>query len=160
MSHNLSDSREFSNYNYQPEFFLSWLIEKLDNQMGNERFTLLENIFKKIMSTFDEENIWKVLHNRDVAPLISDGNEDYISIGSGYRSPEGQKIPLLVEKSFSFAKSLSWSWQSGSIFNPTVFQHKMDNVSSPIKSANCGEESSLFIWAGDNLLRKFIQIFI
>ena len=126
LSHSLSDSREFSNYNYQPEFFLSWLIEKLDNQMGNERFTLLENIFKKIMSTFDEENIWKVLHNRDVAPLISDGNEDYISIGSGYRSPEGQKIPLLVEKSFSFAKSLSWSWQSGSIFNPTVFQHKMD----------------------------------
>jgi len=126
LSHSLSDSREFSNYNYQPEFFLNWFIEKLDNQMGNERFTLLENIFKKKMSTFDEENIWNVLHNRDVAPLISDGNEDYISIGSGYRSPEGQKIPLLVEKSFSFAKSLSWSWQSGSIFNPTVFQHKMD----------------------------------
>jgi len=126
LSHSLSDFDEVANGNYQPGFFLRQFIEKLDNRKGNERFTLLENIFKKILSNFVEGGEGKTPDNGNAAPLTSNGDDDYISIGSGYCSPEGQKIPLLVEKRFSFAKSLSWSWKSGSIFNPTVFQHKMD----------------------------------
>jgi len=126
LSHSLSDFREVANGNYQPGFFLIQLIEKLDNQNENGRLTALGNIFRKILSNFLESVESGAPGNGDIAPLTSDGDDDYISIGSGYRSPEGQKIPLLVEKRFSFAKSLSWSWKSGSIFNPTVFQHKMD----------------------------------
>ena len=126
LSHSLADFIEVANENYQPGFFLGQFIKKLDNWKGNEHFTLLENIFKRILSNFVEFGEDEISDNGNAAPLTSDGDDDYISLGSGYRSPEGQKIPLLVEKRFAFAKSLSWSWKSGSIFNPTVFQHKMD----------------------------------
>jgi len=122
--HGLSDFIEVANEDYQPGFFLRQFIEKLDNQNGNERINLLSNFFKKILSNFVKGVEDSTSNNGNVAPLTSD--DDYISMGSGYRSPEGQKIPLLVEKRFSFAKSLSLSWKDGSLFNPTVFQHKMD----------------------------------
>jgi len=124
LPHDLSDFRDVTNEDYQPGFFLKQFIEKLENRKVNERFTMLGNIFKKILSNFVEGIEDATSNNANAAPLTSD--DDYISIGSGYRSPEGQKIPLLVEKRFSFAKSLSWSWKDGNLFNPTVFQHKMD----------------------------------
>ena len=43
---------------------------------------------------------------------------DYFSIGTGYRSVDGQEIPRYSEKRFAFAKN--------SLFSPTVFQKIMD----------------------------------
>jgi hypothetical protein len=66
---------------------------------------------------------------------LSNNDNDYISIGAGYKSDKGIKIPNLVEKRFSFAKSFNLGWKNqGSIFEPTIFQHKMDpGGDEPIK---------------------------
>jgi hypothetical protein len=51
-----------------------------------------------------------------IQPLAAD--EDYIVTRVGYRSEEGQKIPLKFEKTFAMDR--------GSIFRPSVFQHEMN----------------------------------
>jgi len=51
-------------------------------------------------------------------PQTSDTDDDYISMGAGYRSPQGSRIPQTVTKKFWFARS--------TIFSPTIFQHEFD----------------------------------
>jgi hypothetical protein len=52
-----------------------------------------------------------------------DASDDYFSIGTGYRCPQGQLIPKFVEKRFSFAKGVKW--RDGSIFDPVIFQQQI-----------------------------------
>jgi len=103
---------------------LTQFLERFALQRENDRFTLLRNLLKNILDDSPADE--------DIAPLASDnGDADYICMGSGYRSPEGKKIPLLVEKRFSFAKSFNWNWRNeGSLFNPTIFEHELYEVTS------------------------------
>jgi len=118
----ISDLRNVLKENYQPGFLLRQFVDKLTNER-EERLSSLRNIINKLFGKFLRNNGDKFSNCGDVVQLASDDN-DYIAIGAGYHSPAGQKIPLLVEKRFSFAKGINW--KSGSIFNPTIFQHKMD----------------------------------
>lgn len=97
-----------------PLEFIINLLEKILNKKTTSFFTNLKNTINKL---FQNNNL-----NKETSPLNS--NNDYFSIGAGYRSPEGHKIPMLMEKKFSFAKDINWNPLS--IFNPTIFQHKMD----------------------------------
>ena len=99
----------------------SFLQDRLENSklgkfiqqfIENNNFPLLKNFFNKLTEKDDGDNF---------EPLDTD--DDYFSIGAGYGSPEGEQIPQLVEKRFSFAKGLRW--KDGSIFNPVIFQHMM-----------------------------------
>lgn len=93
------------------------LLEKiLNNKKSSIFFTNLKNIIDKIIQN---NNI-----NKEISTSTLSSSNDYFSIGAGYRSPEGQKIPMLMEKKFSFAKDINWNPLS--IFNPTIFQHKTD----------------------------------
>ncbi len=67
-------------------------------------------------------------HSRTDESIIAatQQDNDYISIGAGYRSKAGEHIPLYTEKRFSFARE--------NFFSPTVFQHQMDPGSAKGKS--------------------------
>ena len=72
----------------------------------------LKNVFNLITLKSTE-----ILQNGDIIkPLAAD--EDYIVTRVGYRSDEGQKIPLKFEKTFAIDR--------GTIFRPYVFQHEMN----------------------------------
>lgn len=81
-------------------------------------FDFLKAVFGKILKKengFSDETILGV----------TDADNDYISLGVGYRSPEGEQIPLFTEKRFSFAKGVDWTDSYASIFKPTIFQQQM-----------------------------------
>lgn len=98
------------------EFIISLLEKIFNNKKTSAFFTNLKNIVYKLIPN---NNLVK-----ETFASTPISNNDYFSIGAGYRSPEGQKIPMLMEKKFSFAKDLNWNPLS--VFNPTIFQHKMD----------------------------------
>ncbi|MCK5258177.1 MAG: hypothetical protein KAJ69_01560, partial [Thermoplasmatales archaeon] len=104
--------------NYKSELLITKLINQIIGQKKNVNF-LLTDIFRNILSRFQQKNLddEPLL---DVGPLAADN--DYFSIGAGYRSPGGVDIPRFTEKRFAFAKD--------NIFNPTIFQHEMDPGSS------------------------------
>ena len=104
--------------NYKSELLITKLINQIFGQKKNVNF-LLTDIFRNILSRFQQKNLddEPLL---DVGPLAADN--DYFSMGAGYRSPGGVDIPRFTEKRFAFAKD--------NIFNPTIFQHEMDPGSS------------------------------
>jgi len=67
-----------------------------------------------------------LLQNDDGEPVPQAADNDYFSIGTGYRSPEGVDIPRYSEKRFAFARD--------DIFSPTIYQHIMDPGSSTGKT--------------------------
>lgn len=54
--------------------------------------------------------------------LVTEEDSDYIVVGVGYRSPEGEDIPRYAEKRFACARE--------NLFSPSLFQHQMDPGSS------------------------------
>jgi len=104
--------------NYKSELLIIKLINQIFGQKKNVNF-LLTDLFGNILSRFQQKNLddEPLL---DVGPLAADN--DYFSIGAGYRSPGGVDIPRFTEKRFAFAKD--------NIFSPTIFQHEMDPDSS------------------------------
>jgi hypothetical protein len=97
--------------------FIMNLIDKIFN--NKKTSTFFTNLRYTINKLIQNKNI-----DKEPSTSALSSSNDYFSIGVGYRSPEGQKIPMLMEKKFSFAKDLNWNPLS--IFNPTIFQHKMD----------------------------------
>jgi hypothetical protein len=97
--------------------FIMNLIDKIFN--NKKTSTFFTNLRYTINKLIQNKNI-----DKEPSTSALSSSNDYFSIGAGYRSPEGQKIPMLMEKKFSFAKDLNWNPLS--IFNPTIFQHKMD----------------------------------
>ncbi len=65
-----------------------------------------------------------ILLDRWIAPSSSPtpDDEDNVQMGAGFRSPDGEKIPLYIEKRFSFARE--------SLFSPSLFQHILSPSSS------------------------------
>jgi len=120
-SKSMSDNNLFDKYP-----ILSKLFEKLQNFRENLRFRPFENLLAKFIDRLEVKN------NDENVITSADSDVDYIAIGSGYRSTEGERIPNLVEKRFSFAKSFNYNWrEEGSIFNPTIFEHELYDVKSP-----------------------------
>lgn len=86
-----------------------------------QKATPIQKIFMKlneIKHFVQNKKLWNndILETEDEPPLIDEN--DYISIGAGYRSPQGQDIPRYMEKRFAFARQ--------NIFSPTIFQHIVD----------------------------------
>ena len=91
--------------------FLGSLFEKFQNREAKVS-NILKEIFNKIV-------------NKDKPKGTLDSDNDYISVGAGYRIPEGEQIPLFTEKRFAFAKGIDWTASYATIFKPTIFQHQM-----------------------------------
>jgi hypothetical protein len=83
------------------------LFIKIDQSPLLSRFTKLRNVVSQ----------W-ILQNDDEEPVPQVADNDYFSVGVGYRSPEGVDIPRYSEKRFAFARD--------NIFSPTIYQHMMD----------------------------------
>lgn len=103
-------------------------------QFFEKRLPVLSTIFSRLR--FFSESVYEVFekiliqfyHSRTDEPPIAptQHDNDYISIGAGYRSEAGEHIPLYTEKRFAFARE--------SFFSPTIFQHQMDPGSAKGKS--------------------------
>lgn len=105
---------------------LSNLISRLQNFRDNLKYKPLENFLGILFDKLDKKN-----DDRKIV-LADNSDYDYISIGSGYRTTEGERIPNLVDKRFSFAKSFNYNWkEEGSLFNPTIFEHELYAATSP-----------------------------
>ncbi len=82
---------------------LNNLISHISNILPNSPLiNILQNLINNIVGSSDEP----------VEPTAADN--DCISVGNGYRSPQGAKIPLYTDKRFAFARQ--------NIFSPTMFQ--------------------------------------
>lgn len=94
---------------------------------SNEPYQMIYEILKQVLSrAFNQEKtslvnsflerLFPRLFPDDFYPLAEDN--DYISIGSGYRSQDDQQIPRYMEKKFSFARE--------ELFSPSIFQHQIN----------------------------------
>ncbi len=116
---------------------------KIVNQI-DDKYSFLSKIVERVRSLKEKFNIRfpdgflnkflktdrKIEDNKLMLKSSNDDN-DYISIGSGYKSVEGERIPSLIDKRFAFAKSFNYNWrEEGSIFNPTIFEHELYESSS------------------------------
>jgi hypothetical protein len=95
--------------------FISQLLDKFKNR-EKRIFDLIKDLFNRIINSQD---------NSDGEIGTLDADDDYLSVGAGYRSPQGEQIPLFTEKRFSFAKGVDWTASYATIFKPTIFQHQM-----------------------------------
>ena len=101
--------------------FFNKFITRFENSRLSDR--PLFKLFEKILSLKTKSNE-DTSNDPQTTPIGTlDSDDDYISIGAGYQSPQGEQIPLYAEKRFAFAKGIDW--KSGSIFKPTIFQHMM-----------------------------------
>lgn len=87
-----------------------------------------QRFFNFINSVIGNQNS-EIMPLRDVLsiPTPTADDNDYIAVGAGYRSAEGEDIPRYTEKRFSFGRE--------KIFGPTIFQHQMDPGFSKGKDA-------------------------
>jgi hypothetical protein len=94
-------------------------VEKLEALFENTGFNLIENILRLISSRL---NRYKEEPDPPVAPLAAD--DDWISVGIGIASPEGEKTPLNFEKRFGISKE--------NIFQPLIFEHELYSIQSVV----------------------------
>ena len=121
----LNNKQYYLLINYKPEFIIRQLINRIKMQAKDRCFEYFKTLLRSTIN-----NPWN-RYDKNIPISNSDNDDvDYISIGSGYRSPQGDRIPLLVDKRFSFAKSINLNWKEGSIFNPTIFEHELYDVTS------------------------------
>lgn len=100
--------------------FLNILKQKIQHlaQIGHMLFSNLLN--RNILKAQDESLQDQFTKN----PHTLAADNDYISVGVGYRTLPGQRIPQYVEKRFAFAKD--------NIFSPTIFQQVMKTEPSGV----------------------------
>ena len=91
------------------------LQNKLVDLINKISSTPLRNLLNNILNNLKDNGIGNMLYNTCSVPTAE---EDYLVTRVGYRSPDGEKIPLKCEKIFSVER--------GNIFRPFVFQHETD----------------------------------
>jgi hypothetical protein len=98
-----------SNYIGIVRLLLERFSQKLSNFVLLNKFVdrLLYNVPKETAATEPENNVGTLA-----------AEKDYIVTRVGYRSPDGQKIPMRFEKTFAIAKD--------NIFRPFIFQQEMN----------------------------------
>jgi hypothetical protein len=93
---------------------LRQLIEQRIGQRTNNWFDLLQNLIGgKLVNSLGNNIRNQLVENPK--PLSADN--DYFSVGVGYRTAAGKKIPQYAEERFAFAKE--------NLFSPTIFQQVM-----------------------------------
>jgi hypothetical protein len=88
------------------------LLEKISQRFSS--FVLLKNFVDRLLNNQQKDSV--ATQTGGGNPLSSDS--DYIVTRIGYRSPQGQKIPVRFEKNFAISKE--------NIFSPMIFQHEMN----------------------------------
>ena len=97
---------------------LTKLFERLKTRFENTRLaTLLENLLERISNKFQQNTIEDETEP-DIEILAS--NDDWLAMGIGVSSPEGEKIPIYYEKRFNIAMD--------NIFSPLIFEHELYQV--------------------------------
>lgn len=100
---------------YKPGFLLKQLLERLVER--GTRFNLMQNLFDKLLNRFTgEELIENNNEEKNTGTLAAE--KDYIVTRLGWRSPQGEKIPIKFEKKFAIGKK--------NIFRPFIFQKEMN----------------------------------
>lgn len=108
----------------QPLQRLSLLLELLKQKIRqtiNTGWVLLERLLEK--TTPPQQNNPR-LDQLPQNPTPSPADDDYFSVGVGYRTEPGQRIPQYVEKRFAFAKE--------NLFSPVIFQQIMETEPSGV----------------------------
>ncbi|MCX6661451.1 MAG: hypothetical protein NTY91_02755 [Euryarchaeota archaeon] len=100
--------------------FLNILQQKIQHSTQIGHVLLLNLLNHFIRQTQDDSQQGQLAQN----PRKLAADNDYISVGVGYRTAPGQRIPQYVEKRFAFAKD--------DIFSPTIFQQVMKTEPSGV----------------------------
>jgi hypothetical protein len=100
--------------------FLNILQQKIQHSTQIGHVLLLNLLTHFIRQTQDDSQQGQLAQN----PRKLAADNDYISVGVGYRTAPGQRIPQYVEKRFAFAKD--------DIFSPTIFQQVMKTEPSGV----------------------------
>ena len=87
-------------------------LQNRQNKMGSRILDFINKIKQRLDKNNDDADI---TNEENIVTMADDS--DWVSIGMGYHSTEGNRVPQVVEKHFSFAKD--------NIFSPTIFQHEM-----------------------------------
>jgi hypothetical protein len=103
-------------FNGRLRTLLENFVEKLENMFENTNFPLINSILKLISGRFE----------RDTEPEIDvlAADDDWISVGIGISSPQGEKTPLYFEKRFGISKE--------NIFQPLILEQELYNVQSVV----------------------------
>ena len=104
--------------------FYSLLMQLMEQRIGqrtNIRFGLLQSLMGGALVNSQRNNVQsQPVQNPE--PLSADS--DYFSVGVGYHTAPGDRIPQYVEERFAFAKE--------NLFSPTIFQQVMKTEPSGI----------------------------
>ena len=100
---------------------LMQLIEQRIGQRTNIRLGLLQSLMGGALVN-SQRNTVQSQPVQNPEPLSADS--DYFSVGVGYRTAHGDRIPQYVEERFAFAKE--------NLFSPTIFQQVMKTEPSGI----------------------------
>lgn len=96
--------------------FFSFLMQLLQRIMHHT--DVGNNLLQQLLENTRSTPQYKTHQNQPIiSPKTLTADDDYFSVGVGYRTAPGDRIPLYVEKRFAFAKD--------NIFNPAIFQQIM-----------------------------------
>ena len=89
------------------------LLERISQKLSG--FILLNKFVDRLLYQSSKETL---LTDPQAGAEPLSAEKDYLVTRIGYRSPEGQKIPIRFEKNFAISKE--------NIFRPAIFQHEMN----------------------------------
>jgi len=101
-------------YNSKIKLPVIVLLEKIKSSFEKLKFTKLENFVNKLLDKVNPV----VEKNENEPPLgVQTSSNDWISMGIGIGSKEGEKIPIYFEKRLNVAKKR--------ILSPTIYEHEI-----------------------------------
>ena len=108
----------------KPINFLSMLLNIFTSK-GLQNYNHIRSVLQRILgNTNPNSRITNQVTSATQNPEPTPADDDYFSVGVGYRTLPGQRIPLYVEKRFSFSKE--------NLFSPLIFQQIMKTEPSGV----------------------------
>jgi hypothetical protein len=113
-----SHEKSFSTYNTIGRILYRF-VENIFERFEATQFTPFMNLWNRI---FNQLNIKNLETESNLNYKLAASDTDWLAMGIGVVSPEGEKIPLYYEKYLNVAKN--------NIFSPMIFEHELKQVGS------------------------------
>ena len=124
-------SDEYASFEVWSELHVNYgLIKKSFSSIDSIDAPILQSIYTMFNYYFPSSKVLpfldSLIDHYITLPTNNPVDSDNFQMGIGFRSAEGEKTPLDVDKRFAFARD--------SLFSPTIFQHIMDPSASSERS--------------------------
>jgi hypothetical protein len=104
--------------NTKSSIIVNRFLEKIKTKYNDPKFILFKNFLNQILNRLQNDNA--ILENP--TPVIAAADSDWLALGIGVISPEGEQIPSYFEKYLNVAKD--------NIFTPIIFEQELKQVGS------------------------------